>query len=152
MQFDLYKINIHNGRLGGPLRQINISILQENARISNIELADRIGLSASACLRRVYQLEKDNLITGYHAVQSGEAGHSVLVLVHITLQGQSKDMLSDFETAVASASGSSLLSSGEESDYLLRVAAKDVADYGRIHSDFLTVCPCDAHGKQFCVA
>ena len=44
-----------------------LSILQENARISNVDLADRIGLSASACLRRVAQLEKDGLITGYHA-------------------------------------------------------------------------------------
>ena len=39
-----------------------LSILQENARISNVDLADRIGLSASACLRRVAQLEKDGLI------------------------------------------------------------------------------------------
>ena len=69
-----------------------LSILQENARISNVDLADRIGLSASACLRRVAQLEKDGLITGYHANLSLEQlGHSVLVLVNITLQGQSKE-------------------------------------------------------------
>ena len=76
-----------------------LSILQENARISNVDLADRIGLSASACLRRVAQLEKDGLVTGYHANLSLEKlGYSVLVLVHITLQGQSKEMLQDFET------------------------------------------------------
>ena len=116
-----------------------LSILQENARISNVELSDRIGLSASACLRRVAQLEKDGLITGYHANLSLEKlGHSVLVLVHITLQGQSKEMLSDFEAAVSEVPQilACFLLAGE-SDYLLRVAAKDVTDFGRIHSDYL---------------
>jgi len=120
-----------------------LSILQENARISNVDLADRIGLSASACLRRVAQLEKDGLITGYHANLSLEKlGHSVLVLVHITLQGQSKEMLRDFEAAVGNIPQilACFLLAGE-SDYLLRVAAKDVADYGRIHSDFLAALP-----------
>ena len=120
-----------------------ISILQENARISNVELSDRIGLSASACLRRVAQLEKDGLITGYHANLSLEKrGHSVLVLVHITLQGQSKEMLSDFEAAVSEVPQilACFLLAGE-SDYLLRVAAKDVTDFGRIHSDYLAALP-----------
>lgn len=120
-----------------------LSFLQENARISNVELADKIGLSASACLRRVTQLEKGGLITGYHANLSLEKlGHSVLVLVHITLQGQSKEMLNDFEAAVSEIPQilACFLLAGE-SDYLLRVAAKDVTDYGRIHSDFLAALP-----------
>ena len=120
-----------------------LSILQENARISNVELADRIGLSASACLRRVAQLEKDGLITGYHANLSlDKLGHSVMVLVHITLQGQSKELLSDFEAAVSEVPQilACFLLAGE-SDYLLRVAAKDVTDFGRIHSDYLAALP-----------
>ena len=120
-----------------------LSILQENARISNVELSERIGLSASACLRRVAQLEKEGLITGYHANLSLEKlGHSVLVLVHITLQGQSKEMLSDFEAAVSNIPQvlACFLLAGE-SDYLLRVAAKDVNDFGRIHSDYLAALP-----------
>ena len=120
-----------------------LSILQENARISNVELSDRIGLSASACLRRVAQLEKEGLITGYHANLSLEKlGHSVLVLVHITLQGQSKEMLSDFEAAVSEVPQilACFLLAGE-SDYLLRVAAKDLSDFGRIHSDYLAALP-----------
>jgi len=120
-----------------------LSILQENARISNVELSERIGLSASACLRRVAQLEKDGLITGYHANLSlDKLGHSVLVLVHITLQGQSKEMLSDFEAAVGEIPQvlACFLLAGE-SDYLLRVAAKDVTDFGRIHSDYLAALP-----------
>ena len=120
-----------------------LSILQENARISNVELSERISLSASACLRRVAQLEKDGLITGYHANLSlDKLGHSVLVLVHITLQGQSKEMLSDFEAAVGEIPQvlACFLLAGE-SDYLLRIAAKDVTDFGRIHSDYLAALP-----------
>ena len=63
-----------------------LTILQENARIANVELADRVGLSPSACLRRVGQLEKSNIVKGYHADLSLEKlWHSVLVLVNITL-------------------------------------------------------------------
>ncbi len=120
-----------------------LSILQENARIPNVDLADRVGLSASACLRRVAQLEAAGLITGYHASLSHEKlGHSVLVLVHITLHGQSADMLSDFEVAVAKVPQvlACFLLAGE-SDYLLRIAAKDVTDFGRIHSEYLSALP-----------
>jgi DNA-binding Lrp family transcriptional regulator len=120
-----------------------LSILQENARIPNVELADKVGLSASACLRRVAQLEQSGLITGYNARLSHEKlGHSVLVLVHITLHGQSSDMLSDFEQAVRKVPQvlACFLLAGE-SDYLLRIAARDVTDYGRIHSEYLSALP-----------
>jgi DNA-binding Lrp family transcriptional regulator len=120
-----------------------LSILQENARIPNVELADRVGLSASACLRRVAQLEQSGLITGYHARLSHEKlGHSVLVLVHITLHGQSADMLAEFERAVSTVPQvlACFLLAGE-SDYLLRIAARDVTDYGRIHSEYLSALP-----------
>ena len=53
-----------------------LTILQENARIANVELADRVGLSPSACLRRVGQLEKSGIVKGYHADLSLEKlGH-----------------------------------------------------------------------------
>ena len=78
-----------------------LSYLQENARISNIDLAQEVGLSPSACLRRVSLLEKSGVIQGYHADLSlEELGHSVLVLVHITLHGQSAEMMAEFEDAV----------------------------------------------------
>ena len=78
-----------------------LSILQDNARIANVELAERVGLSPSACLRRVSQLESSGIIGGYNAALNLDAlGHTVLVLVHISLQGQSSNMLSEFEDAV----------------------------------------------------
>ena len=120
-----------------------LSALQENARMSNIELAQDVGLSPSACLRRVSLLEKSGVIQGYHADLSlEELGHSVLVLVHITLHGQSAEMMAEFEKAVQNIPQvlACFLVAGEN-DYLLRIAAQSVNDFGRIHTEFLSALP-----------
>ena len=117
--------------------------LQDNARISNVDLATLVGLSPSACLRRVSQLEKSGVIDGYHAnLNAAKMGHDVLVLVHITLHGQSAEMMSDFEKAVTKISQvlACFLIAGEN-DYILRVAARDVNDFGRVHSTYLSALP-----------
>ncbi len=117
--------------------------LQDNARISNVDLATRVGLSPSACLRRVSQLEKSGVIDGYHAnLNAAKMGHDVLVLVHITLHGQSAEMMADFEKAVTKISQvlACFLIAGEN-DYILRVAARDVNDFGRVHSTYLSALP-----------
>ena len=117
--------------------------LQENARISNVELATAVGLSPSACLRRVSQLEKIGIIDGYHAaLNAAKLGHDVLVLVQITLEGQSAEMLAEFEAATANIPQvlAVFLIAGE-SDYILRVAARDVGDFGRLHADHLSALP-----------
>ena len=117
--------------------------LQDNARISNVDLATLVGLSPSACLRRVSQLEKSGVIDGYHAnLNAAKMGHDVLVLVHITLHGQSAEMMSDFEKAVTKISQvlACFLIAGEN-DYILRVAARDVNDFGRVHSTHLSALP-----------
>ena len=120
-----------------------LSSLQENARISNIELAQDVGLSPSACLRRVSILEKSGVIEGYHANLSlDKLGHSVVVLVNITLHGQSAEMMHEFEQAVQNVPQvlACFLVAGE-SDYLLRIAAQSVGDYGRIHTEMLSSLP-----------
>lgn len=120
-----------------------LSSLQENARISNIELAQEVGLSPSACLRRVSILEKSGVIEGYHANLSlDKLGHSVVVLVNITLHGQSAEMMHEFEQAVQKVPQvlACFLVAGE-SDYLLRIAAQSVGDYGRIHTEMLSSLP-----------
>ena len=120
-----------------------MSSLQENARISNIELAQEVGLSPSACLRRVSILEKSGVIEGYHANLSlDKLGHSVVVLVNITLHGQSAEMMHEFEQAVQKVPQvlACFLVAGE-SDYLLRIAAQSVGDYGRIHTEMLSSLP-----------
>mgnify|MGYP005669426693 CR=1 FL=1 len=123
--------------------RVILAALQSNARISNVELASKAGLSASACLRRVTLLEKLGIIDGYQAVLNAEKmGHDVLVLMQITLQGQSASMMAEFETEVAKIPQvlACFLIAGE-SDYILRVTARDVADFGRIHSEYLSALP-----------
>jgi len=120
-----------------------LSQLQDNARISNVELANAVGLSPSACLRRVGLLEKSGVIDGYHAqLNATKLGHEVLVLMQITLIGQSADMLAEFEEAVARTPQvlACFLIAGD-SDYILRVAARDVADFGRLHAEYLSALP-----------
>ena len=117
--------------------------LQDNARISNVELAAAVGLSPSACLRRVALLEKAGVIDGYHAqLNASRLGHEVLVLVQITLEGQAAEMLAEFEAAALEIPQvlACFLIAGE-SDYILRVAARDVADFGRLHAEHLSALP-----------
>lgn len=120
-----------------------LGALQNNARISNVELAAEAGLSPSACLRRVSQLEKSGVIAGYHtALNASKLGHDVLVLMQITLHGQSADMMAEFEAEVAKIPQvlACFLIAGEN-DYILRVSARDVADFGRIHAEYLSALP-----------
>ncbi|HVK90089.1 MAG TPA: Lrp/AsnC family transcriptional regulator, partial [Mycoplana sp.] len=66
-----------------------LRILQQNGRISNAELAERVGLSPSACSRRLDLLEKSGVIGGYHAQLSQKAlGYTMIAIVHISLSGQ----------------------------------------------------------------
>ena len=131
-----------NGGLDRADRAI-ITALQENARLTNVELSERVGLSASACLRRIHALERRGMIAGYHAaIDAGRIGHDVLVLVQITLTGQSSAILGDFEKAVVRIPNllACFLTAGAK-DYVLRIAARDVEDYGRIHSQHLSSLP-----------
>ncbi len=120
-----------------------LRILQQNGRIANAELAERVGLSASACSRRVDILEKSGVISGYHARLSHKAlDYRIMVIVHISLSGQFAKTLTEFEAAVKLCPNVLVcyLMSGEY-DYILRVEAKDLEDYERIHRDWLSALP-----------
>jgi DNA-binding Lrp family transcriptional regulator len=128
------------------LDQIDLAILktlQENGRISNADLADRVGLSASSCSRRLDILEKSGVISGYHARVSHKAlDYKMMVIVHISLSGQFAKTLAEFEAAVKRVPNILVcyLMSGEY-DYILRIACKDLEDYERIHRDWLSALP-----------
>ena len=128
------------------LDQIDLAILrtlQENGRISNADLADRVGLSASSCSRRLDILEKSGVISGYYARVSHKAlDYKMIVIVHISLSGQFAKTLAEFEAAVKRVPNVLVcyLMSGEY-DYILRVACKDLEDYERIHRDWLSALP-----------
>ena len=120
-----------------------LRVLQQNARITNAELAEKVGLSPSACSRRLDILEKDGVISGYHARLSHKAlDYKMIAMVHISLSGQFAKTLSEFEAAVKlcpNVLGCYLMSG--EYDYILRIAARDLEDYERIHRDWLSALP-----------
>jgi Lrp/AsnC family leucine-responsive transcriptional regulator len=128
------------------LDQIDLAILrtlQETGRISNADLADRVGLSASSCSRRLDILERSGVISGYHARVSHKAlDYKMIVIVHISLSGQFAKTLAEFEAAVKRVPNVLVcyLMSGEY-DYILRLACKDLEDYERIHRDWLSALP-----------
>ncbi|MBB2974325.1 Lrp/AsnC family transcriptional regulator [Mesorhizobium sp. RMAD-H1] len=128
------------------LDRIDIAILenlQKDGRMSNATLAEKVGLSQSACSRRLDILEKTGVIRGYHARLSNKMlGHPVTVIVNVSLSGQADKQLREFETAVRRCPNVLVcyLMSGEY-DYLLRVAARDLEDYERIHKFWLSAMP-----------
>jgi Lrp/AsnC family leucine-responsive transcriptional regulator len=128
------------------LDTIDIAILktlQNDGRISNAALAERVGLSASACSRRLDILEKSGVIKGYYARYSHKAlDYRMIAIVHISLSGQFAKTLTEFEAAVKRCPNVLVcyLMSGEY-DYILRVAAHDLEDYERIHRDWLSALP-----------
>jgi DNA-binding Lrp family transcriptional regulator len=117
--------------------------LQRDSSRPVAELAGVVGLSASACHRRVKLLEEEGLITGYSArVDRTALGLPVQVFVEITLSSQSQEALTAFEAAVNRFEEilECHLTTGR-ADYLLRVVARDVADYDNIHRNCLARLP-----------
>lgn len=120
-----------------------LGALLEDGRLSQVELAERIPLSATAIARRIRALEDKGVIQGYQARISRQAlGLGMTVIVQISLKSQSEDLLKAFEEAVARAPSvvSCHLMSGED-DYLVTVLARDLADFERIHKEELSRLP-----------
>ncbi|MCZ8233805.1 MAG: Lrp/AsnC family transcriptional regulator [Inhella sp.] len=120
-----------------------LRLLQSDGRLSNAQLAERVSLSPSACLRRLQRLEEDGVIHGYRAELSGNAiGRPTTVFIEVTLSNQGTAALDAFERAVAACPDvlECHLMSGDF-DYLLRVAVADLADYERLHRHHLAALP-----------
>ena len=117
--------------------------LQRNGRISNVDLAREVGLSPSACLRRMRELEASGLIDRYTAVlNQAAAGFDLSVFVQVTLERQIESALETFERSIADRPEvmECYLMTGD-ADYLLRVVVSDVAAYERFLKDHLTRIP-----------
>jgi len=120
-----------------------LEALQQDGRISNKQLAHKVHLSESACLRRVRALEESGMIERYVAmVSQSQAGLPGDVLVHIGLHREEQSELAAFEEAVRNIPEvmECYLMTGEF-DYLLRVVVADMADFERIHKEDLTRLP-----------
>lgn len=120
-----------------------LQLLQEDGRLTNAALAEKVALSPSATLRRVQRLEAEGVIAGYTALIDPEAtGRATNVFIEVTLGSQREDALNAFEQAVRDCTDileCHLMSGG--SDYLLRVAVRNTQDYERIHKQHLSRFP-----------
>jgi len=120
-----------------------LRLLQDDARISNSDLADRVHLSPSATLRRVKALEDSGLIAGSAVVlDEKKAGFAGTAFVFVTLDQQKRGALDTFEIAIKPISEvlECWLLAGQ-ADYLLRVIFRDTSDLERIHSEIITQLP-----------
>lgn len=106
-----------------------LEVLQKDGRISNQELADRIGLSPSPCLRRVRALEESGLISGYRALlDAKKLGLSLMALIHISMDRHTPERFANFEQSVAELPEvmECLLVTGQDADYQLKVVVRDM--------------------------
>ncbi len=117
--------------------------LQSNARISNSDLAQEIGLSPSPCLRRVRDLENSGAIKGYAALLDPSAiGLPVSVFVQVTLERQVEHALEDFErTVLARPEVMECYLMTGNADYLMRIVVSDVTAYEKFLKEHLTRAP-----------
>ncbi len=109
-----------------------LDILQQDGRINNQDLADRIGLSPSPCLRRVRALEESGLIVGYRALlDARKLGLTLTALIHISMDKHTPERFANFEATVGLLPEvlECLLITGQNADYQLKVAVRDMDHY-----------------------
>lgn len=112
-------------------RQI-LDLLQQDGRISNQELADRISLSPSSCLRRLRALEESGLIRGYRALlDARKLGLSLMALIHISMDRHTPERFAHFEGEIEKIPQvlECLLITGQDADYQLKVIVADMDGY-----------------------
>ncbi|PFG57828.1 AsnC family transcriptional regulator [Vibrio sp. ES.051] len=108
-----------------------LSLMQKNATLTTAELADRVGLSASPCARRIKRLEQEGVISGYRAIVSrSTVGIAMTVFVEVSLNNHQAASIDEFESAIVEMDEviSCHVVSGAY-DYLLEVVSKDLAGY-----------------------
>ena len=117
--------------------------LQQDGKLSNAELSEKVHLSPSACHRRVQRMEEEGIIRGYVALADARAvGRPTTVFVEISLSTQADEVLEAFEREVAKVPAvlECHLMTGRF-DYLLKVVASDTEDFAQIHRQYLARLP-----------
>lgn len=120
-----------------------LALLQDDGRMTNVELASSVGLTAPPCLRRVKALEQDGVIQSYHAVLDGAAlGYTIMVFAMVSLKSQAEADLRAFEkhvTALPEVRECHMLNG--EIDFILKVVAKDLQSFQSFLTSQLTSAP-----------
>lgn len=117
--------------------------LQQDGRMTNVDLAAKVGLTAPPCLRRVRALEEARVIEGYHAaLNSGLLGYTITVFVMVSLKSQAEDDLCAFEKHVAALEPvrECHMLNGEI-DFILKVVARDLQEFQSFLTTKLTPAP-----------
>ena len=127
--------------------------LQKDGRLSNVELARRIGLSATPCLERVKKLEREGYIKGYKAVvDPAKLGQSLLVYVEVTINKNGPDVFDNFNEAVRQHDEiiECHLVSGNF-DFLLKTRVTDMSEYRGVLGDILLQLPNISESRTYVV-
>lgn len=117
--------------------------LQEDGRMTNVELAERVGLTAPPCLRRVRALEEAGVIRSYHAnLDPGKLGYSITVFAMVSLRSQAETDLRAFEDYVGTlAEVRECYMLNGEIDFILKVVARDLQSFQSFLTTHLTAAP-----------
>ncbi len=130
-------------RIADPIDRQILRELQDDGRMTNVELAQRVGLTAPPCLRRVRTLEENGTILGYHAaLDSEQLGYGVMVFAMVSLKSQAEADLVAFERHVESlpqVRECHMLNG--EIDFILKVVAHDLPAFQRFLTTRLTPAP-----------
>jgi DNA-binding Lrp family transcriptional regulator len=117
--------------------------LQNDGRMTNVELASKVGLTAPPCLRRVRALEEEGVIEGYYAqLNAARLGYAITVFAMVSLKSQAEPDLRAFEDHVASLDKvrECHMLNGEI-DFILKVVAKDLQEFQEFLTSQLTTAP-----------
>ncbi|HJV25425.1 MAG TPA: winged helix-turn-helix transcriptional regulator [Aromatoleum sp.] len=130
-----------------------LDLLQKNGRLSMTELANKIGLSATPCTERVKRLERDGVITGYHARVSPQAlGKNLLVFVEIKLSAKSGEVFDRVKKEllfVPEVMECHLVSG--DFDYLVKARITEMGEYRRLLGNILLKLPSAAESRSYVV-
>jgi DNA-binding Lrp family transcriptional regulator len=120
-----------------------LALLQENGRITNVDLAEQVGLTAPPCLRRVRALEEAGAIRGYHAeIDPAQLGYPITVFAMVSLKSQAEADLAAFEEHVAAipeVRECHMLNG--EIDFILKIVATDLRAFQELLTSRLTAAP-----------
>ncbi|MGI8943328.1 MAG: Lrp/AsnC family transcriptional regulator [Qipengyuania sp.] len=120
-----------------------LSQLQDEGRMTNVELASRVGLTAPPCLRRVRALEEAGVIKGYHAeLDASRLGFSITVFAMVSLKSQAEDALREFEQAMHDLPEvREVHMLNGEIDFILKIVSKDLQSFQEFLTSKLTPAP-----------
>ncbi len=120
-----------------------LAALQDNGRITNVDLAQRVGLTPPPCLRRVRTLEESGVIKGYHAeLDASQLGYTITVFAMVSLKSQAEESLRQFEDhmrELPEVRECHMLNG--EIDFILKIVSRDLQSFQEFLTSRLTPAP-----------